>query len=145
MHKTLSTLEEFKIQEEKQMHAYIITICNEKYLIRVKLKGSIGEWWIQRRKALTLLGHWWRKEKSLSKRMWLSKTLTDSTTFEPNLEEWMAIYQVEECRKRGCLACPRCRWACRRGLPQSMWFNDAHQQMAGGKVRKRWVSRLLQS
>lgn len=26
MHKTLSTLEEFKIQEEKQMHAYIITM-----------------------------------------------------------------------------------------------------------------------
>lgn len=38
MHKTLSTLEEFKIQEEKQMHAYIITICNEKYLIRIEAK-----------------------------------------------------------------------------------------------------------
>lgn len=35
IHKT-STLEEFKIQEGRQTHAYTITICNEKYLIRIE-------------------------------------------------------------------------------------------------------------
>lgn len=44
MHKTLSILEAFKIQEGRQTRAYINTICNEKYLIRTELHGSIYEW-----------------------------------------------------------------------------------------------------
>ena len=32
----MSTLEEFKIQEGRQIHAYTITLCNEKYLIRIE-------------------------------------------------------------------------------------------------------------
>lgn len=113
--------------------------------LELKLHGSIGEWWIQRRKALTLLGHWWRREKSLSKHMWLSKSLTDSMTFEPNLEEWMAIYQTEKCRKAWLphrSMVQLCFWeACLSLCGSILWCT--HQQTAGDKVRKRWVSKLL--
>ena len=93
--------------------------------LELKLHGSIGEWWIQRRKALTLLGHWWRREKSLSKHMWLSKKAWQIPWHlnQTLRNEWQ-FTKRRNAGKRGCLAGPWC--SCASGRLASVYVAQSY-------------------